>query len=230
MTQNYPMPSDLEEKTDWPIRLRENVMTVLERTKAKDPELFKMGSTRLWGYLQEKKMEPDAVTCMLRLKFWDEFKRADGAIMSSFKIYQDVCMEDAWWREINDPYCLSWILTPPVSLEVQTDERIDSLMRTLRPVTAVSPVDRNGKIDKALARLQFEMLMYFDQKRNGAIVQRIEQKNTSKSMNINVSQKLPSDSDKIAKMVENMSEQELTDKLMELRKNNDPPVVEVEAE
>lgn len=208
------------------ITLPIETIEVMERTRQQDPQLFEMGEAELRAYLRQKKMMPNSTVGMLRVQFWREYDRSEGSIMHLPNIYKNIATHQTWANAIRNIYSLAWILSPLASMIAQCDERIDTLMSNMRDVSSVSPV-RNGEVDRHLAKLQFEMLMYFDQRKNGAIVQKIEQTTKSTNVTANIHQNLPSDSEKIMKMVENMSEDELQKKLNQLQQS---VAIEVKAE
>jgi len=110
----------------------------------------------------------------------------------------------------------------------QCESHIETLMERMKEnleTPAFDPIKK--KFDPRIAEFQLKALMYFDQRKNGAIVQRVENRSMTVHANVNV----PSNSDKIAKMVSELSEDELARKLEELKaKNAAPKIVEVKAE
>ena len=186
------------------ILLPEDTQLIMDRVRQQDPQLFEMHETELRAYFREKKHTIPATIGMLRIQFWREYDRVQGGQMIVANIYRDIASSSHWAQAIRNVNHLAWILTPLASMIAQCDERIDTLMSNMRDVVAISPVDRSGNVDRHLAKLQFEMLMYFDQRKHGAIVQRVEQKTTSTSVNATITQNIPADSKKIADMMEMM--------------------------
>lgn len=199
----------------WPINFIGGANEVLARTKQKDPQLFNMTEEDLLEELKLKKQTPGSTICMLRLRFWDEYKRAEGGQMFAINIYRDVCTENTWNKLTNDPYALAWILNPLQSIIDLRNERLDALMRTLRPVATESVYGEDGKLDIKVARLKFEMLMYFDQMRSGAPIQRSETKT------FNISTTIPANSATEAKILDianSMTDDEIKNELARMEK------------
>jgi hypothetical protein len=212
--------------------LPEGSITRIEETKARRPDLFLLDERTLRAKLSSESKRPTPTTGMLRLKFWYEYDRAQGAKsnMVAANIFGGICFQDHWLRAIENVHTLAWILCPPASYVSALEEGLVEGMARAREILEQNPIeDGMGKtlgrkvINIKLAVLQFQMLQYFDQRKYGSIVQKSEQK----SLNVNVSSKTET-SEKIASMVENMSEDELREKLERLQKEK--PIIEVKAE
>lgn len=231
MPQDSPRSLQITHFEERHIRLPDETALIMDRVRQGDPTLFEKHETELRAYFRENKIVIPSTIGMLRVQFWREYDRVQGGQMLIPNIYRDISSHHVWSAAIRNINHLAWILTPLASMIAQCDERIDTLMSNLRDVAQISPVDRNGEVDRHLAKLQFEMLMYFDQRKHGAIVQKIEQKTTSTSVNATITQNLPTDSTKIADMMEKMSLDEINKKLDEARgRNAQLPVIEVKAE
>ena len=228
MAINYhPVPRATDTQP-WPLVLPNETAEVIERVRRGSPELFGLDPNTLRELLKDKKQSPNETIRMLRLRFWEEYDRSAGSTMNMVNVYREICQSAVWARAISNPYSLAWILTPPVSMMAQCDERIEMLMERIREnieFPAFDPVKK--KFDPRIAEYQLRALMYFDQRKHGAIVQRVENKTMSVHANVTV----PTNSEKITKMVEEFSEEELRRKLEEAKaKNQAPKVTEVKAE
>lgn len=211
------------------ILLPEDTVNLMIRVGQTDPQLFNMHETQLRAYLKGKKVFPSSTVGMLRIRFWQEYDRAEGGPMQIKNIYRDICSWKHWNDSLQNVHSLAWILTPLASMVAQCDERIDTLMSNMRDVIHISPV-KGDFVDLKLAKLQFEMLMYFDQRKHGAIVQKVESRTLS--LNANVSATASSlDSEKIAKMMQDMSHEEIKEKLEAAKRANaEANYIEVKAE
>lgn len=217
-------------ETTWPVRLAPRLMELIERIRRTSPTLFGLAEHRLLELLQDANREPNPTASMLRLRFWDEYQRVEGRGMVALNIYRDVCTMDAWETELRDPYSLAWILTPIMSLQVQREELIHSLIRNLAPMMRSSPYKKDGQLDVKVARMQMELLLYLDQKNSGGITQKIEQTNRSLNVHANLTGKVNVDAAEIEKAVQGMTLAEIEQKIREAREGTGTKVLEVKAE
>lgn len=231
MAQGTPVivTTDLSEIA-WPISIAPQTAEVIERVRRGSPELFGVSEERLLELYRTAKREPGTVASMLRLRFWDEYERSEGRSMACARIYADVCSKEAWETEIRNPWALAWIMLPIIRLQLQREELIHSLFRSLAPMMRMSPIKGDGSIDIKHARMQLEMLMYLDQKNSGGITQRIEQTNRSLNVNANLTGKMGVDPAEIEKAVAGMTIEQIEQKIREAREGTGAKLLEVKAE
>ena len=205
-------------------------MEIMDRTRQQDPQLFELDEKSLRNYLADKRQRPSPTIGILRMKFWHEFDRAQGhslAMMNLTNVFSGVCFIELFNRAIRNPYALAWILCPPASYISALEEGLIEGMNRARQVLDEDPYTVKGEFNVKLAELQFRMLQYFDQRRHGAIVQKIE--NTNKSMSVSATVNVPSDSKELAQMIASMSEAEMEKKLADM-KSSVMPIVDVTPE
>jgi hypothetical protein len=209
---------------DWRLKIADSTLEIMDRTMKNSPELFGLAEDDLMVILEEKRQKPNSTTRMLRVRLWDLYQESGSGRIQTHLIHQDICYPSYWEACLRDPYKLAFILTPVSSFLTHCDTMIVALMKSLQDVAYASALDpRTKKIDLKTAKLQYEMLQYFDQRKNGAIVQKVEQ--TNRSMSINIDGKLPeANREEIAQMVASMDVKELEAKLLEMKTPKLPPV------
>lgn len=214
---------------DYSVVLPESTMDLIGIHKRSHEALFRLGEIELKKALAEARHTPTEVVRMLRIRFWDEWNRAEGGVMLIQNIHREICPRQTWEVHVRDPYAMAWILCPVGHYITKCDERINTLMGNLSDVSHINPVDETGRINLPLAKLQFQMLMYFDQRKNGAIVQRTETKNLNVSANLSspASEKPVIDVERVTKLMEEMSHEEIQAKLREARARNALPDLSV---
>jgi hypothetical protein len=208
------------------------LVTLMEETRRKKPGIFGLSEDELLKVFTSEGYEPPHQATMLRIRFWDEFDRTEGRGMVSANIYNGVCPEPYFRHALKDPRALAWILCPLQSLVAEREADVRLAARRLRKLLTIDSVDKDGKVDKALARIQLELLMYYDQKISGGIVQvqKIEQHTTALNANVSAKVSSPVELDALREQLKNMSPEDRSKMIEDARKRAETKVIEVKAE
>lgn len=152
----------------------------------------------------------------LRMAFWLEYERArrKGVTMSASRIWEPSCTDEHFYKAIKNPMKMGYYLIPPVSYSLACKDLLDRSIGVLGKI--LDEVARCKKIDSRMADIALKIFNQLDARVNGAVVQRVEQKN----LNLNV------DTNKMELTLEDVKK-----KLAELEhKGPEPKVIEVKAE
>lgn len=152
---------------------------------------------------------PNQTVNSLKISFWEEYDKCqrenrkkmdiDAIItrISTITFFRD--------RFISNPKQLAWLIrpTPLYSMTVKDTLRLAAIrLRELVSAPAVSPV--TGRYDTKLAELQLKIYQTLDMRENGAVIQRIDQRQIN--MNIDAG-KAPDNTAKAAtKAIEDMDQ------------------------
>ena len=200
------------------------VQLAVDSHKEQFPELFDIPENTLKERLVALHKKIDSTSRMLRIRFWEEYDRVAGKQMVMVNVYRSICEPKVFYHILRDPLKAAWILCAPASMLGRCGEQLDLLMERLSEVAEKRPVKANGEVDIKLAKLQFEMMMYFDQRKNGAIVQRVENRTMSVTANVQAG------SEAERKLVESFSDEELLKRLEDAKRRLPKPPIEVKAE
>jgi hypothetical protein len=194
------------------------------------PDLFGRAERDLYQDLKSAGAQPNATDNRLRLRFWEEYERAQGKQerMRVDEIVDGVCSRAYFYgRYLTNPYKVAWLATPPASYEVIAKEALAFGYEQMRDILEMSNTLPSGKPDVKLMELKAKIVAMLDVRVKGAIIQKVEQKN----MNLNVS----TSDKKVAKLAlgESMAEMEKRIKELEKRERkalNLPEPKDIEAE
>jgi hypothetical protein len=179
------------------------------------PELFNSDERTLWKTLKDEGKLPNATDNRLRLKFWNEYDRAQAEQnrMDMIAVYSGVCSREYFSkRYVQSAEKLAWLMCPPASYEVKMEEALAFGIEQLRDILELPNVGATGKLDVKLMELKAKIVAMMDVRVKGAVVQKVEQKN----MNLNIS----TSNDQVAKRAMAGSMAELEARLKELDKKD----------
>lgn len=116
--------------------------------KAIPAKYFEMGEQKL-----ENAVEPTANTCRLRMRFWDEYQRAQDNVkmIQGSRVYYGIVPKEWFERTyLANPEALAWIMLPPknyiVAMQEILDKGFDRFREIVRyPITQKIPVFSSGK-------------------------------------------------------------------------------------
>lgn len=200
----------------------------IEKAYAKRPELFGLDERTLWKMLKEERKLPNATDNRLRLSFWqlyDQVQAGNARDISNTKLSAGICSPEFLVQEyFKHPEKVAWLLTPPASYTVLLQEGLQFGLEQLREILELDnfEMDREGNLkpNVKVMELKTKIVMMLDQRLNGSVVQRIEQK----SLNLNVSD------NQVKKLSEFNTMQEIEDALEKLRKRDRHRQREIEAQ
>jgi hypothetical protein len=158
---------------------------ILAAYKAK-PELFGLTERQLYKLLKDKKARPDPTDNRLRLQFWQEYDIACQTRKRMFmgRVTAGVCNENYLYEKyMSKPERVAWLTCMPATYDTFLTEALHFGMEQLRDVLELDHVLKNGKIDTKLLELKAKITFALDARKNGGIIQRVEQK----QMNLNIS-------------------------------------------
>ena len=153
----------------------------------------------------------------LRLAFWLEYERAQnrGIEMNMKRVIDSACSHDFFYKAIKNPKKMGYYLIPPVNYSSACDDLLERSILVLGRI--LDQVVNARVIDSKMAEVAMKIFNAIDARKNGAVVQRVEQKN----LNVNVDAATP----------ESLSLEDVKKRLMELeQKSPEPKVIEVKAE
>lgn len=157
---------------------------MLLAAKAK-PDLFGVDERTLWNTLRLSNKCPSPTDNRLRLKFWDEYDRAQAELKNIIisNVTPGVCSREYFTQNyLASPEKVAWLLCPPASYVVKMEEALAFGIEQLRDILELPTTSPSGRVDTKLAELKAKIVAMMDIRVKGAITQKIEQK----SMNINV--------------------------------------------
>jgi len=143
-----------------------------------NPELFGLSEEELLAHMGERGAGP--TTNALRMKFWFEYDEAQSErrAMKVNKVTVGICDITFFYKTLQDPLKVAWILTRPTSYEDAVSEMHQFALSRLRKTLEVDPF-RNGKFDSKTADIQLKIFQTLDTRVKGAVVQ--------KTMNVHAS-------------------------------------------
>lgn len=160
----------------------------IEDAYAKLPELFSLDEIELGKCLRaEHSYNPSAVDNRLRLKFWFEYDRVvlyqGTKKMIAANFLAGVCTDDFFYNSyLKNTVRVSWLLCPPTSYITKAKEGLDYGLDQIREILQM-PIEVNGRRDLRLAALKITIVKMLDDRVQGSVVQRVEQKTTQVNVN-----------------------------------------------
>lgn len=144
-------------------------MYMLEQVK---PELLSLTEKAL-----ERKLLPDPTICRLRLRFWDEYARAQdrSQLLRKDEVCRGVCSSDFFNRMVEtDPLMIAWMILPPSNYVSTMEELLYRGLDRMREVLDLPFLDRKtGKPDTKLISEVVKIVHLLDQRVKGAIIQKV---------------------------------------------------------
>lgn len=150
------------------VEFREAMFTV----EVNQPELLEMTERKL-----EKLVEPDPTDCRLRLRFWDEYARAQdrGKRLFLEEICRGVCSTDYFDKHISkNLQKIAWIILPPANYVTTMEELLYKGLDRIREVLDLPLKDQaTGRVDTKLIGEMVKIVQMLDQRVKGAIIQKV---------------------------------------------------------
>lgn len=172
-----------------PEKLREKM---IEAIKAR-PQWFNLDEGELYHTLDEANQRPKPVDDILRMKFWLEYERVQAFNLDhiNFAYITSGVTTRQYFQEfyLRTPSRVAWLLTPPINYAARIDEVHFQAMMSLSEIVRMPVIDSHGKRDLKLAELKLKIFQAMDIRKNGAVVQRIDQTNKNLNLNMNASEK-----------------------------------------
>jgi hypothetical protein len=170
---------------------------------------------------------PNVTDNRLRLKFWDEYDRAqhENTKMNMTNVYAGVCSREYFSScYLASPEKVCWLILPPASYVVKMEEALAFGIEQMRDILDEPNFfwDKGRKkVNVKLLELKAKIVHMLDNRVKGAVPQQIEQR----SMNVNVSSK---DVSQLA-MMGTMEEIERRLQTLRAADRANPPPKDVEA-
>lgn len=123
----------------------------------------------------------------LRAAFQMEYERAvrTGLTMDSTNIYKGICSSPYWHKYVvGNSYKLAYVIKPYPDYEAQLEDMLQLGLDEMRKILKQPLKDKEGKFDHKLAALKANITEKLQDRRRGAVAQKmlIDQK----SMNVNI--------------------------------------------
>lgn len=152
--------------------------------------MLRIAKTRRHLYFEDervlkKKLSPDALTCRIRLAFWDEYARAQdkNVMMTVGGIVRGACSPDYFYSYLlKDEKKVAYIICPPVDYMLAMRELLDLGLGEWRDILALPNQSKKGVIDYRLISQKVKIVQMLDLRVKGAIVQKFRNEN----LNLNV--------------------------------------------
>lgn len=176
-------------------------------------ELFGKDEKTLYKLLRSQEETPTPTDHRLRLKFWfeyDQVRERGGQVMRMPHVIAGITTPQYFSEVfIKRPEKLAWLLCPPASYLVKTEEGLSFGIDQLRDILEQDHILPNGRVDTKLGELKAKITMMLDARVKGAVVQR--------SLNLNVT---AGDAADIAKATTASTMEDLEKQLKELRRRD----------
>ena len=134
--------------------------------------------------IEEEELEkihpnPTPTVNQLRRMFWLEYDRAvdNHMQMDMSRVYVGVCSRAGFYKIVQNPHQLAWLVCPPREYEIETEELLGIGLKQIRAILQLPLKNHMGFIDTKLAEVQLKAVMMLDMRRKGAYLQRSVQAN-----------------------------------------------------
>lgn len=149
----------------------EEMKVQMRWAREKMPELFTLTERQL-----KRRLDPDPVEARIRLRFWDEYARAQdkGRRLFLADCIRGICSNDYWKYNIHGrPEKIAWIITPPVDYITNMQELLYLGLEEFREILTLPIVNDMGKADSRLIAQKVKIVELLDARVKGAVVQKI---------------------------------------------------------
>lgn len=194
---------------------------ILEALKS-DPYYFNQPENLLYTRLKKESRKPDDTDEMIRQKFWLEYDRVHTfglKRMHMANVTVGVVPADYFYHwYLRDAKRIAWMLCPPKNVISGYNALFVIGYRRMAEILDREVVNEEGHFDQKLAQLQFNIFQAIDQRLNGTIVQKIEQKTnvTQRTVQVNVN----ANSKNIINEIEGACVEDLEKEVAFLKKEN----------
>lgn len=138
--------------------------------------------------------EPTELEMSIRQSFWEEyFAHCDADAnrrtpkMSVERIYRGLCDRSSFYRMINNPRKLAYIIKPPQDYMFRMKALLDLGMIRFNEILKLPIIGVDGKPDDRLIGRMIKIFELVDNRVKGAITQKVEIQ--GKQLNVNINQK-----------------------------------------
>jgi hypothetical protein len=130
------------------------------------------------GYKKAFRDEITLVTQRIRVSLWQEFEAAiqNNRLMKAKQIYAGTCSESSFYRLIENPHRLGYILCPPADYIVMLKEAHQAGLEKLRELFSAKIVDDDGFMNPKAADMVLKAFALLDARLKGAVIQRVDQR------------------------------------------------------
>lgn len=122
----------------------------------------------------------------LKLSLWNQYRVAHEKNLSHISpsaVYDHLCSRAYFYVDVVDrPHVYAWMLHPPVSYEVATEEALNYGIERVREMLTAPLFSEAGNFIKENAAVILSAVKFLDSRVKGSPLQRIEQKNLSVHM------------------------------------------------
>ena len=117
-------------------------------------------------------------TLRMRIALWQEYEMAflNNRNIRISQVYAGICNEKAFYRMINNPARLGFVLTAPTDYTVTVKEAHEAGLDKLREIFTAKVVDEEGYLNPKAAEIVIKAFALIDARLKGAIVQRVDQR------------------------------------------------------
>jgi hypothetical protein len=150
------------------------------------PELIATDERKL-----RKQLDPGWTIEQLRVAFWDEYFLTMDNDMEKMRIaaiYGRVCSREQFYEIIKQPLALAYILAPPTDYMYKMRAMLDMGLERFQEILKLPLENPNGSINTKLVAEMIKVVALIDNRVKGAVAQKIHIDQTSKNLNVNVSQ------------------------------------------
>lgn len=140
------------------------------------PELLMLSEQELKEELRTMGLEPTLVVNRLRVAFWQEYSnaQAERRKMVNERIFREICGEGHFYRTMDRPGHLAWILCPIAAYTFATEEALIQGIDQLRDILMMPHTTMRGELDPKKASVKVEIVKFLDQRVKGAVVQKTQ--------------------------------------------------------
>lgn len=154
-----------------------------------EASLLAMDEQALKRRLKEEKRFLSATDNRIRLRFWDEYDRAQGEQrqITISHAFAGICTRQYFYQGyLKDPYRLAWLLCPPANYITIAEEALSFGLEQLRDILAMDDQEKDTKtgtlkLNLNLLKLKVKIVELLDQRLKGGIVQKSVQVNVGAS-------------------------------------------------
>lgn len=161
------------------------IRTAIEEHLHTNPELFDKDERDLYKWFRKEERIPSPTDNRLRLKFWDEYDRAQAQnlpSMTMINVLSGICSKEYFYGTyLKRPYKVAWLLCPPTGYLNKAEEALEFGLEQLRDIleqnhlTGGYLIDGqmvNQKVDLKLGDLKMKIVAMLDNRVKGAVIQR----------------------------------------------------------
>jgi len=175
------------------------------RMRELPPELLGMSEKEI-----RHRLKPSWIQEQLRLSFWDEyFLTIDNNEnrMRPAAIFANACSKEYFYTQIDNPLFLAYLTKPPAGYMLKMRSLLDMAMERMREVLSLPLKTQNGTINTKLIGEIVKIAALADNRVRGAVTQKIQIDQTSKSLNVNATYEPPKTHQDLEKELKDIEKQ-----------------------